>query len=149
MNLPNFKDIEGQNGFTLIEMIFAIFIFAVGALGVATMQISSIQGNTKGRNITEASIMGTNLYEEIFTLPYEHPLLQDVDDNGAAGLLDGTEEIPSTPDGSMVRGKHTIFWNVAEDDFIRECKTVAVHIQWIDRGVNRIVTMHHVVPRVR
>jgi prepilin-type N-terminal cleavage/methylation domain-containing protein len=140
---------KGQNGFTLVELMFAIFVFAVGALGVATMQISAMQGNTKGRSITEASTNGTNIYEELFTLPYDYPSLVDIDSNGVAGLWDGTENIPTTPDGSLTKGKYTIFWNVAQDDFIRECKTVAVHIQWIDRGVTRIVSMHHVLPLVR
>lgn len=89
MKQPDIINREGQKGFTLIEIIIAMFVFTIGALGVATMQISSIQGNTKGRSITEASVMGTNVYEELFTLPYNHALLLDVDGNGAAGLNDG------------------------------------------------------------
>lgn len=140
--------IEEQNGFSLLEILISILIFTAGAIGLATMQVTSIHGNTKGRSITEASLLGSNIYEEIFTLPYDHPLLMDTDGDDEAGLDDGTEPIPETPDNSMVRGKYTISWNVAENAFMRECKTVAVHIRWSDKGTDRVVSMHHVVPRL-
>jgi type IV pilus assembly protein PilV len=148
MNQPDIINREGQNGFTLIEIIIAMFVFVIGALGVATMQISSIHGNIKGRSITEASVMGTNVYEELFTLPYNHALLLDVDGNGTAGLNDGVDGGPGVPDGTMVQGRHTISWNVAQNEFMDDCKTVAVHIRWRDRGADRTITLRHVVPRL-
>ncbi len=44
-----------ENGFTLIEVLIAMAIFAIGILGVASMQLSSMTGNGKVRKFSEAS----------------------------------------------------------------------------------------------
>ena len=54
---------NNKNGFTLVELLIALVIFAIGILGVATMQITSIKGNSKSRQISEAANVGADRVE--------------------------------------------------------------------------------------
>ena len=42
-----------QNGFTLLEVIIALFIFRVGLLAVASMQMTAIKGNYFSGTLTD------------------------------------------------------------------------------------------------
>lgn len=61
---------EKSVGFTIMEVLIAMAIFAIGILGVATMQISSTKGNTSARKGSEASEMGQEQIESLMALPY-------------------------------------------------------------------------------
>ncbi len=65
--------LKNNNGFTLIEALIAIFILAIGILGLSTMQIQSTEGNTMANNLTLASTLAGNSYERLLTLDYDDP----------------------------------------------------------------------------
>ena len=71
------KNHNNQNGFTLIEVIIAIFILTIGILGAAAMQVASIDGNSKANKLTEAATWGGNELETLMALPYDDDLLSD------------------------------------------------------------------------
>ena len=102
-----------HQGFTLIEVLVAIVIMAIGILSVITMQLTSIGGNLNANNISVASGWAADRIEQIFSMDYEDPDLNDDDGNGAAGLnttdgsADGTADSPD--------GFYTIYWNVIDD----------------------------------
>ena len=50
--------LKKQDGFTLIEVLIAVTIFAVGLLAIAAMQTSAIQMNSTGNRLTELSNFG-------------------------------------------------------------------------------------------
>ena len=51
------RKMSGENGFTLIEILIAISIFAIGLLAVAAMQITAFHGNRVGDELTKATIL--------------------------------------------------------------------------------------------
>lgn len=68
---------HAQAGFTLIEILVALVIFAIATLGVAAMQTSSIRGNLQARVIGEEVHQATSRVEALRLLPYTASELSD------------------------------------------------------------------------
>ncbi len=139
---------NGDSGFSLIEVMIAIMVFAVGALAVATMQGTSINGNSLGRQYTEATTLAMTELETLSALPWPNTLLTDTDGNDVAGLGYGIDtEAGNDPDHKTVDGVYTIFWNVADNEFVNDTKTVAMYVTWQEKGKTRSVRMRYIIPK--
>ena len=107
--------LRGQLGFSLVETLVAITVFAIGFLAVISMQSTSIGGNEQARFTTEATILASGQVEFLLNRPYADPLLVDgVGTNpGLTGLDDGLT--PGTvPDQQQNSDEYTIMWNIAD-----------------------------------
>jgi len=126
----NKKNID-NNGFTLIEILIAITVFAIGILALGSMQISSMNGNADAQRITDASVLAQDQLEEVMALDYDDPLLNDDDsdgtnqdadddgdddDGGDFGLNDTTNPDGSTQIQIGTSRAYNVFWNVAVDE---------------------------------
>lgn len=132
MSAPHFKArgkiSEHERGFTIIEVLIAMAIFSIGILAVGSMQITATRGNTSAGKMTSASTIAQNQMEQLLSLNYDDlSSLNDANGDGTAGLSGNTA---STADHMAVRGQYNIYWNIAEDDPIRNTKTVEVIVSW-------------------
>jgi len=59
-----------QSGFTLIEIMIAMFVLAVGLLGAAGVVITVINGNALSKEITTATTLAQDKMEDIINLGY-------------------------------------------------------------------------------
>ena len=57
-------------GFTILEVLIAMVIFAIGILGVASMQTSAVTGNGKVRKFLEASAFAQNQVELLMSTTF-------------------------------------------------------------------------------
>jgi len=114
---------DNQNGFTMIEILIAITIFAVGMLAVASMQVSGIHGNATANVLTGASAWAADTLESLLVRPYDHI---DLDPAG-------------NPHSGGTQGRYTITWNVTQDAVMPNTKTIAVNVSYTDRGKPRNV----------
>ena len=73
-NMSN-KTIDSQ-GYSLIEVLIAMAIFAIGILALFSMQINSTQSNALARGMTEDYTCAVDKVEELLTLPYDDNLLR-------------------------------------------------------------------------
>jgi type IV pilus assembly protein PilV len=64
-----------QSGFSLIEMMIAVFILAVGLLGLAELQITAMRSNSKSGSIVAASSVAKMAVEEILAVNAESDVL--------------------------------------------------------------------------
>jgi type IV pilus assembly protein PilV len=85
-------------GFTLIEVLIAMAIFAIGILAVTSMQMRSIGQNASARMQTEATTLAVDWMERLLSLPYEDAWLDE-----AASPLEAQD------------GNYTIQWTINED----------------------------------
>jgi len=68
----NYNDkslINYHQGFTLIELVVAILIFAIGIIGISKMQIMAVQANAFSMQLTDANNVAKNTIERIMDLP--------------------------------------------------------------------------------
>lgn len=115
--------LENQNGFTLIEILIAITIFAIGMLAVASMQVSGIHGNATANVLTGAAARAADTLESLLIRPYDHIDLDPAGNPHSGGTL----------------GRYTVSWNVTEDAMMPATKTIAVSVSYEDRGRPRNV----------
>ena len=167
------KQFKSQNGFTLIELLIALVVFAVGILGLATMQITSIQGNSKGRQISEASNVAADRIEMLLSWNYDHPALIDdddgkdetdddsdtnsgdgtnqdanndgIDDNGGNFGLDDLVNSDGAAD-SNGDGVDDVFWNIAVDHPLPYTKTIKFFV--VPPGSGRNIEMTYIKAQI-
>jgi len=83
---------KDETGFTLLEVIIAISLLAVGLLAVASMQVSAITGNAHANRVSEATALAQDRLEE---------LIADVID---------TPTFDALASGSRTNGNYTLNW---------------------------------------
>jgi type II secretion system protein I len=114
-----------EKGFTLIEVLIAITIFAYGILAVAGMQIASMKGNTSARDLTEAGTVGSDQLEKLMLSSYD-----------------------SISDDSRTKDIYGITWTVQDNTPQPDTKTVIVNVSWTERGTQRQVSMRNVIAKL-
>ena len=129
---------------------------AFGILAVATMQATSIKGNSQAIGITEGITLAQDKIEEFIYLDYNHPDISDtdndgtnqdtapddgVDDNGGNFGLDDTDAAADHNPPDV--GRYKIYYNIAVDEPINNIKTIRVIVQWTDRQVAKRATVDY------
>ena len=112
--------LEKEEGFTLLEVLIALTIFAVGLLAVAAMQTSAIKVNSTAGKLTNLSTWGMDKIEELSALPYTDPWLE------TAGNPPGADSAGNTH--QEVSGDYTISWNVIDDNPVTSTKNITVTV---------------------
>ena len=102
---------SAYHGFTLVEVLVAMTIFAIGFLALATIQIKSIGQNARARMYSDATTMAVEAIERLMALPYDHPELS-----------------PGGNPHTMANGAYTIEWNVRNDNPVAAAKTIVVSV---------------------
>jgi len=104
-------------GFTLIELMVALFILSVGLLGMIKMQMSSIQGNAFSGRMTTAIALAQDQMEILIN--------QD---------LDPWVDVTGTMNDPTLMGRqyvgYTVNWTITTDDPTTNLATVNVQVQW-------------------
>ncbi|MDP3286269.1 MAG: prepilin-type N-terminal cleavage/methylation domain-containing protein [Desulfobacterales bacterium] len=126
-NAEKSKRKSDDRGFSLIEVMIALAIFSIGILGVASMQILSINYNSHARQTTEGTSLGVERMERLMTLLYA-----DAD-------LD-----PATNPHTVTSGIYNITWNVTDNT---DNKAINMTISWTARGGTKNILLNYVKPQ--
>ena len=103
--------LKNEDGYTLIEVLIALTIFAVGLLAVAGMQTSAIRMNSTAVKLMYLSTLGMDKIEELSALPYGHPLLDSAGNPHLEVLND-----------------YTISWTVIDNHPVTNTKKITVTV---------------------
>ena len=113
-----------NKGFTLIELMIALVILAVGSLSIGGMQITSVMSNTKSNHVGQATAAAQDKLEHLRNLPFD--------------------------DGELEAGNHHEESDVSGTPFIIDYgvealgtsgKTIAVTVQWTEATNNHSISL--------
>jgi prepilin-type N-terminal cleavage/methylation domain-containing protein len=116
-----YRDGIGQEGFTLLEAVIAMMIFAIGISAALTMEVEGINMHTRSRDHVE-KVQGAVLQNETIglALRYDDDTFLSHDGGSAAfGDADpyGASDMP-------VRGHALTSYTVKQDDIVRQVKMI-------------------------
>lgn len=129
--------LKGDAGFSLVELMIAIAIFAIGIMAVASLQVSAIAGNGGARKLSDELVVAESLLEELMAQPYDtSPDLADT-----SGTL--------VPPHQRAGGPYTMSWEISMLDLngngTDDAKRIALTVTH-NGGANRSITVHHIIP---
>ncbi len=141
----NWKNVKDHQGFTLIEVLVSMAIFAIGIIACYAMQVRSSTTAGRANSVATSSTWATYLIEDFLALDYNDPLLE----NSAGDAKDGFKNIDDTasgspdgvryirPDGTVsstvavapaATDLYAVYWNVADDRPLMGVKQIRVTV---------------------
>lgn len=101
-------------GFSLVEVLIALIVFAIGVLGLAMVIPAGTKRVSKAGQQTRASQLAAMRAEQLLTTPYDD-----------SDLSAGTHTDGANPHD----GRYYIQWNVTDNSPIASCKRVTVTVK--------------------
>lgn len=130
-----------QKGFSLLEVLIAISIMAIGLLALCQMQIKAIQGNAFSGKTTDATTLAQDTLERLMTLDYtDADLTAGSHPPGSQAQISGTQQVANVT--------YTISWGVTVDSPIDDTKTVDITVTWPDESRQRTLSMQFIKSEV-
>jgi type IV pilus assembly protein PilV len=109
--------LKRSEGFTLLEVMIALVILAVGLLGLAALQLTSVKSNAFSSEMTYATMTAQQFAEFLKDLPY-------TDDY----LTSGPHTYATPPTSKGVQ--YTVQWTVTDNVPATDMKSIKVTVQW-------------------
>jgi prepilin-type N-terminal cleavage/methylation domain-containing protein len=123
------KLLNNANGFSIIELLFAMAVLAFGMLAAASLQYSAIRNNTNGNIYTQANMLAKAQLEFLKNL-----------DIGSANLAVGDYN-----DGALIDengqpgGIYNRFWTITQ--LGTQARRITVTVRWTRLGDSRQVVV--------
>lgn len=119
----------GEKGFSLIELLIAMSVLAIGMLAAASMQYSAVRNNTQGNVSTQASMLAKSQLEMLKN--------QDI---GSAVLAAGdySDATPIDENGNP-GGIYNRSWRI--DPLGTSARRIRMTVQWTKFGDPRSVVV--------
>jgi type IV pilus assembly protein PilV len=117
---------RSDRGFTLIEVMVALTLLAIGLLALAGMQVTAIRTNASASEVTARVALAEGIMEEILSLDGSNPIF--CSDTSELAL----DELPIWGDGDVEitgAGIFRNFYRVTVDDPVPNVATVEVTVR--------------------
>jgi type II secretory pathway pseudopilin PulG len=126
-----------EAGFSLIELMLAMFVFEVGALGLLALIYSSMEGVSSSRDLTHATNLARSKLDELVRLPYDDSALSAGTHDDGTLNLDATGAPVTGSDIGDDDGYYERKWTVATPVSGVGLKSITVRVRWWDKVKKR------------
>jgi len=135
---------RNEAGFTLLEVMISAVVLSIGLLAIGIMQIASIDGDSKAKEMTEAGTLAMDQLESLLAMDYDSINDQNVTNGKYTISIDVTENnedtMKDTDAGNDVPGLGV--------DVKLVVMTVAWQSKYEDGVKNKTFSMRHVIPKI-
>jgi type IV pilus assembly protein PilV len=128
-NQRRYRFLDTDKGFTLVEVLVAMGIFAIGILAIAQLQLWNVKNTTTGNITTMATMLARQQMETLKNEADVTTLSSDSDPNN-----------PIDADGNP-GGIFTRSWTVSNPLDSDTSRLLAVTVSWNRRGQTRSVVL--------
>jgi Tfp pilus assembly protein PilV len=126
-----------DKGITLLEVVIAISLFLVVALGLASLNAGTWYNTHSSKSGTEGSVLAAQHLEELFSRKYANDTLSGMDTKITAG-----DHTFFSDDG-----RFTAMYRIKDDDILPDTKTVQVTVTYDTHAANtRTVHYNYLLP---
>jgi type IV pilus assembly protein PilV len=121
-----------EGGFSLLEVLIALTVLAVGLLGLAMFQVTAIQGNSSASDTVAATYYGQDQMERLQLVPFDNLVSSPYGISG--GLPDNTIQSITDSDQTTVSKKGQRFQRVwAVSNVTPTLKMIRLWVYWWDQ----------------
>lgn len=117
---------RGRTGFSMIEMMFALAILAVGLLAMLTAQIQALKQGKYGRHTTEAMQVARDQMELLTRLPWTDAAAQPTGWTAPNAVTLGFQN----DQGAVLQQQFDVSWRITAAAFDTDIRTIVVDVQW-------------------
>lgn len=121
-----------QGGFSLLEVLIALSVLAVGLLGLAMFQVTAIQGNSSASDTVSATYYGQDQMERLQLVPFDNLVSSPYGISG--GLPDNTIQSITDSEQTTASKKGQRFHRVwAVSNVTPTLKMIRLWVYWWDQ----------------
>ena len=115
VNFPLKNKLFNNKGFTLIEVVIAMAVIAIGMFSIMGLIITATKGNSHSEKVTTATTLAQDKMEQIKGLGFNNANnAQGVEEYGSINGYNGYRRVTTisidTPMDNMVTGAVTVSW---------------------------------------
>ena len=110
---------HNQKGLSLIEVVAGLVLLGIGILAIASLQVTSVRGNTHSNNVMQATYLAHDRLEWLKHRPFDSGALQPGADQ---------EDVKREIQGVLFAGRYTVTQPTAGG-----LKTILYTVSWKDR----------------
>lgn len=127
-----------DRGFTLVEIMIAVFILVIALLGLISTTVIVIKSNSLSKTMTAATTLARDKMEPLKKTGY----------NDLTGGTDYCDKDSACQSTSTANSVYTRTWTVSADGVpAAGLKTIAMTVQWNWQGSPHSVSMSTIVAR--
>ena len=140
--------VTGQQGFTLLEVLFAIFLVISAYLGITGMTVMVMQSNSTNDFTDKAVDLAQDKLEQLKNALFTSAVVADVN-SGNNSDLESTSSFDyqesNINESGRPGGIFTRTWNIADNVPSAGMKTAVVIVTWTDRLGNHRVSLRTIL----
>jgi prepilin-type N-terminal cleavage/methylation domain-containing protein len=128
---------DGQNGFTLIELMIAMAILGISMMAAVSLHFYTAQNNSNSNIITQANMLAKTQLETLKNL--------DISALGQGGPFPSTDlsSIPLINSDGQAGGIFKRYWTI--ENLGTDARRITVTVEWNRRAGSFSATTKHVV----